>query len=248
MNRRKKMKKTVLIIATALFSSAILGGTKVFADEGGKYSSNGQITFEIDTDPTNPVDPTDPEKPVTPVDPTDPEKPVNPGTDGPLSIDYASSFLFGTQKISSNDKTYFAQPQAFKDGSTGPNYVQVTDKRGTLEGWALSVKQEAQFTTEENQTLEGATISFTNASLTSSMADEFKPTAQTKATLQPGQETPLVSAAKNQGIGTWIYRLGENADQAKESVQLFVPGKAVKLAKEYKTTLTWTLKSAPTND
>jgi hypothetical protein len=38
-------------------------------------------------------------KPVDPVDPTDPNGP-EPGTPGPLSIDYASSFDFGTQKIS----------------------------------------------------------------------------------------------------------------------------------------------------
>ncbi|WP_256869283.1 WxL domain-containing protein, partial [Enterococcus thailandicus] len=56
------------------------------------------------TDPTDPVDPTDP---------TDPEGP-NPGTNGPLSIDYASSLDFGVQKITSKDQIYFAASQKYK--------------------------------------------------------------------------------------------------------------------------------------
>ncbi|GAF13689.1 extracellular protein [Bacillus sp. JCM 19045] len=56
------------------------------------YRSNGSVEFVPNTDITPPVDPEnpDPENPVTPIDPTDPEGP-NPGTQGPLSIDYASS-------------------------------------------------------------------------------------------------------------------------------------------------------------
>ncbi|MEB5953235.1 WxL domain-containing protein, partial [Enterococcus innesii] len=71
-------------------------------------TSNGAITFEADPNPTNPVDPTDPEKPVDPVDPTDPDGP-NPGTNGPLSIDYASSLDFGVNKISNKNEVYYAR-------------------------------------------------------------------------------------------------------------------------------------------
>lgn len=76
-----------------ILSSIILPITAVAAE----YTSNGAIIFETDNDLTKPVDPTDPEKPVDPVDPTDPMGP-NPGTAGPLSIDFASSFQFGNQK------------------------------------------------------------------------------------------------------------------------------------------------------
>lgn len=66
------------------------------AEEPKEYRSNGLVEFIPNVDPTEPVDPEnpDPEKPVKPIDPTDPEGP-NPGTQGPLSIDYASSFDFG---------------------------------------------------------------------------------------------------------------------------------------------------------
>jgi len=137
------MKKSTTLLMGALLFSSILGVTSVHADdttEPANYTSNGVITFEPDKDPTKPVDPTDPTKPVDPVDPTKPDGPDD-GTEGPLSIDYASSFNFGTQKIITTDKDYYADIQTFKDGTTGPNYVQVTDKRGSQAGWNLSVTQ-----------------------------------------------------------------------------------------------------------
>ena len=130
------MKKLFLTAGILLMSTALLSTTVNAAT----YTSNGAITFEADPNPTKPVDPTDPEKPVDPVDPTDPDGP-NPGTAGPLSIDFASSFQFGNQLITSETKDYYAQLQEFAAGAAGPNYVQVTDKRGTQEGWSLSVVQ-----------------------------------------------------------------------------------------------------------
>lgn len=92
------MKKITLCLGTLLISSSILGATLVSAEEiNMTYKSNGAVTFEPNTDPVNPVDPTDPDEEVDPVDPTDPEGP-NPGTEGPLSIDYASSLDFGKNK------------------------------------------------------------------------------------------------------------------------------------------------------
>lgn len=98
------MKKTTLLTAGIILFSTLVGTSTVFAaDETASYETNGVIAFEADTDPTNPVDPTDPTSPVEPVDPTDPNGP-NPGTNGPLSIDFASSFQFGKQKITTVTK------------------------------------------------------------------------------------------------------------------------------------------------
>ena len=81
-------------VTTVCLSTFILGSlgmtSQTFAEDGGSYTSNGIVEFTPSEDPTNPVDPTDPTNPVDPIDPTDPEGP-NPGTNGPLSIDYASS-------------------------------------------------------------------------------------------------------------------------------------------------------------
>ena len=81
-----------------------------------EYRSNGLVEFIPNVDPTEPVDPEnpDPEKPVKPIDPTDPEGP-NPGTQGPLSIDYASSFVFGKNRISNKDQVYFARAQQYQE-------------------------------------------------------------------------------------------------------------------------------------
>ena len=100
--------------------------------EAQTYDSNAVVNFVPNQDVTPPVDPInpDPENPVTPIDPTNPNGP-NPGTAGPLSIDYASSLHFGENKISTKNEVYYAKAQAFTGGSEGPNYVQVTDNRGT---------------------------------------------------------------------------------------------------------------------
>lgn len=233
-------KKTLLIAGILLFSTTAFGVTASAAT----YTSNGAITFEADTNPTNPVDPVNPENPVTPVDPTDPDGP-QPGTAGPLSIDFASSFQFGTQLITSETKDYYAQLQTFADGTEGPNYVQVTDKRGTQEGWSLSVTQNGQFKTASGAELEGAVISVASGSANSVTDMQYAPTVAETATFVPDTEVSLVNAPVEKGMGTWVYRFGSDTTTGATAVKLTVPGKSVKLAQEYSTTLTWNLKNVP---
>lgn len=241
------MKKTVLAVVGIVGFSGVLATQQAFAEDiNVNYTSNGAITFEPDTDPTKPVNPTNPDEKVEPEDPTDPTGP-KPGTAGPLSIDYASSFQFGAQKITSDTKDYYAQIQTFKDGTTGPNYVQVTDKRGTQEGWTLSAVQNGQFKTAQNEELVGAALSIANAGVTSIVDVAYAPTPTAAHTFVPGTEVELVKAEDGKGMGTWVYRFGKDATEGATAVKLNVPGKAIKLAKEYRTTLTWTLKSVPTN-
>lgn len=234
------MKKILLTAGIVLISSAFLQTTAVAAE----YTSNGAITFEADNDPTKPVDPTDPEKPVDPVDPTDPDGP-NLGTAGPLSIDFASSFQFGNQKITSETMDYYAKLQEFTSGSAGPNYVQVTDKRGTQEGWSLSVIQNGQFKTAQNEVLAGASLSISYGTAISVTDMHYAPTVVENHTFVPDSEMNLVNAPVGKGMGTWIYRFGADASEGAKAVKLNVPGRSVKLAKEYRTTLTWNLKNVP---
>ncbi|MBP1039609.1 WxL domain-containing protein [Vagococcus sp. BWB3-3] len=243
------MKKTIGSIATAAILSSLVAATGVTAAE---YDTNGVINFTPDTSITLPIDPTnpDPEVPVSPIDPTDPEGP-NPGTAGPLSIDFASSYAFGEQVISTLNKVYYADIQEFTGDTTGPNYVQVTDKRGTLEGWKLSVKQNGQFATADDDILTGAQITLKKGGVTSNLASDtslIPGEVQSEVALKTtGEETVLVDAAVNQGAGTWIYRLGSNAEEGETGVELAVPGSTVKRAKEYRTTMTWILSSTPGN-
>lgn len=234
------MKKSFITMGIVILSSIILPITAVAAE----YTSNGAITFGTDNDPTKPVDPTDPEKPVDPVDSTDPTGP-NPGTAGPLSIDFASSFQFGNQKITSETMDYYAKLQEFTSSSAGPNYVQVTDKRGTQEGWSLSVVQQGQFKTAQNEVLEGASLSISSGTAISVTDKQYAPTVVEHHTFVPNSEMNLVNAPAGKGMGTWIYRFGADASEGATAVKLNIPGRSVKLAKEYRTTLTWYLKNVP---
>lgn len=140
--------KTIKLTTTSVLAVMALGAFASTASaQDVTYTTEGQVSYIPATKPTDPVDPSNPLVPVTPINPIDPTVPVIPGTPGPLSIDYISSFNFGEQEITSSDVTYHAAEQKFYNGTKGPNYVQVTDNRGTLAGWTLSVMQTAQFST-----------------------------------------------------------------------------------------------------
>lgn len=214
------------------------------ADEA-TYDSTGTITYTPSTDPTNPVDPTDPTQPASPENP-DGTLP-NPGTAGPLSIDFASSFDFGTQKITSSDMTYTAAAQKFADGTTGPNYVQVTDNRGTLAGWSLSVTQNAQFSTGSTGTgseLDGSQMILSKGHIVSASAAPADKYAAITA-LTPGvQSATILGATNDNGAGTNLLDFGD-ASNADTAVSLTVPGATTKLSQAYTTDLTWTLSDTP---
>ena len=245
------MKKVVLLTSTAILLSLAAGAGQAFAaEEGGTMPTNGTINFVAGEDPTDPTDPTDPG------DPIDPEEKPDP-VGGALSIDYASHFRFGEQKIATSDKTYYAELDNFidKDGNKfkDNNYVQVTDKRGTLAGWTLTVAQEGQFTTAEGKELTGAQIKIAKASLVAAVKDnsmdEYIPgTVESTITLTPdGAEKPAVTAETGKGAGTWVYRFGNDNTEAATAIELLVPGKTIKLAKQYTTKMNWTLASVPGN-
>lgn len=205
-----------------------------------------------DDSPVNPVDPLEPEVEVDPEN-----KPELPEDQGLLSIDFASSFNFGEQTISVQDKTYYAQPQRLlnTDGTVNeseerPNYVQISDRRSENErnGWQLAVTQKEQFHTQEGNELDGARLRFTNQQLaTAQGGEEPELLHEDLLTLVPGMKQPLLRATSDNGTGTWIYRFGDR-DTADESVALEVPSTTSPEAKVYSTTLTWELSSVPGND
>ncbi|PFJ14982.1 cell surface protein [Bacillus cereus] len=237
-----------LVMSTAFLTSLGLGTSGTFAAEQ-SYQSNAQIEFESTTDLTLPVDPgnPDPGNPVDPIDSTDPIGP-NIGTQGPLSIDYASSFQFGKQVITSQDMTYYAETQKFNGNPVeGPNYVQVTDNRGTEAGWTLSVTQDAQFESASQKTLDGAEIELMNANINTVSNSPIPSQVANNVTLTPTVQQPVVEATDGEGAGTYVYRFGTDAVTGAESVALHVPGKTTKYAEQYNTTLTWTLSDTPAN-
>lgn len=244
------MKKNHLFIASAALLSLTAFNvfapvTSAFADEQ-SLKTAADVTFKEDTDPTKPVDPTDP---TNPIDPTNPPTP----TSGPLSIDYASSFHFGEQKISAKDQTYNADFVDVTDstGTAGKrqNWVQITDKRGTNAGWTLTVKQEQQLTTTDASAkeLKGAEIKIMNAAPKTSSDNLSKAPSQapTEITLTVGSDVPVMAAKQDEGTGTWVDSFGDETNGNK-SIFLNVPGISEKVKDvTYSSDLTWTLSDTP---
>lgn len=148
---------------------------------------------------------------------------------GALSILSVPNFDFGTWEISPLNRTYSLQSDAS---------VAIADLRGTTSGWTLTVRQEAQLKTQQNEVLEGAQIMMKDGSVTPNNSASIPSQIQ----LIPGNTATVMSASGNSGSNliqaTW---------QAK-NVSLTVPGSTSKFATQYTSTLTWTLAEVPTND
>lgn len=248
-----KINQLLMTGLVLMSSGSLMNLSSVAYAADSSVNTTSDVTFKEDTDPVDPVDPVDPDNPVDPVDPVNPTK-------GPLSIDYASSFHFGEQKISAKDETYYAVFDKVK-GTAGttvdkPNWVQVTDKRGTNAGWKLQVQQGLQLTTGADATakeLKGAQITLTNATLkTTSDNKATSPAVSSKITLapgtkaddgtvQPGAAQDVMTATTNQGMGTWIDSFGDDST-GNQSISLNVPGASEKVKDgKYTTELTWLL-------
>ncbi|MEI1233329.1 WxL domain-containing protein, partial [Enterococcus mundtii] len=215
------------------------------------------VTFEPattlivgDLGPVSPVDPLDPEIEVEPEN-----KPELPEDQGQLSIDFVSSFNFGSQAISVQDKTYYAQPQRLlnEDGTVNeneerPNYVQISDRRLESErnGWELAVTQKEQFKGDQNQVLNGASLSLSNQQVITAQGGTVPGLQSVPCTLVPGNRRTLLKAQRSEGTGTWIYRFGDG-ETAGGSVALDVPRGANPEATTYSSTLIWELSAVPGN-
>ncbi|WP_206911332.1 hypothetical protein IGL98_001955 [Enterococcus sp. DIV0840] len=257
-------KKNAILTATGLLTGAsfLLGAPATFTetveDSNEEKSqvtikdpikSEAEISFEQnDTEITPPTGPGGEEI----------EKPGEGATGmvGPLTIDYITKINFGPVKVSGNKATYYAKLAEIKlkDISVPkkvPNYVQVTDNRGSNAGWQLQLKQDSQFQAKDTDNkvseLTGAELAFDNPTLKSAQkSNEFAPLG-IKQKLTPGAAAvTVVNATIGKGMGTWYYALGDTDEQAAKSVSLTIPGATAKLTNvAYKTVLTWTLVDGP---
>lgn len=200
--------------------------------------------------PPNPLDPLNPDLEVDPEN-----KPNLPEEQGQLSIDFISQFNFGTQSISTQDKTYYVNSQRLlnEDGTVNnteerPNFVQVSDRRPSNQrgGWELSLSQESQFSTSDGKELVGAQLQLANAELISPQKNSKPSFVETLQNLIPGVRQPLIIAEGDEGQGTWVYRFGDSTTGS-ESVKLQVPKGSNPNAESYSTTLNWELSAIPGN-
>ncbi|MGM0889236.1 MAG: WxL domain-containing protein [Bacillota bacterium] len=196
-----------------------------------------------------------PKNPINPEEEMDLEPIPNPGTDGPLSIDFAPDFDFSEQKISGDDEIYYSNllKTAGAEEADVPLFVQVTDKRGTNGGWKLSVKQNEEFKDSNDQVLAGAElgIHYVNANSVLEQNEntkgQFTPNTSVAEPISINGSKVVMEAVKGKGMGTWTAVFAdENFDDKKaKAVSLKVPGTSQKNADEtYNTTIEWTLTDA----
>lgn len=255
------MKNTIKVMSTMMLFSTVLGATTSFAkDEKDKATTTAEVKFIAGGGEGTEVPPTHPEKPGKPITPSFPGG--EHGEGGPLSIDFAPNFNFGEQKVSAKDEHYSASLQEAKDEAGEiilvPNYVQVTDVRGSMEGWELTVTQQGEFVSDKDHTLTGAKISLSKGAVASDMPEATLPENQVTDVVELTPEAPvkLMIAGTEKGMGTHTLRfgtLGDNSNEATQeeqakAVDLLVPHTTLQYADEsYKTTLEWNLVSGPGN-
>ncbi|MDB1690139.1 WxL domain-containing protein [Enterococcus casseliflavus] len=213
-------------------------------------NNDATIRAVYETKVVSPVDPLDPEVDALPENP-----PQIPESGGLLSIDFVSQFNFGSQTISVHDQTYYAKPQRLlnEDGTINeneerPNYVQISDRRpeNVRNGWTLAVTQKEQFKGEENQVLNGASLSLSNQKVLTVQGGKAPGLQSVPCTLVPGNQRTLLIAQGSEGTGTWIYRFGDG-EMAGKSVALDVSKGANPEATTYSSTLIWELGAVPGN-
>ena len=207
-------------------------------------SSKTSVGF---TKGTSAVDPVDPLDPVNPNPDPDPDGPT--GNIGPLTLDYAPRLDFGIHEVSSKTENY-------KATSMKP-YIQVTDRRGTFQGWTVTAYASPLINTSTSSPLIGADITFTNSKAERGFIASGSPDAlggapealETFKLPADGKEEgaiTVLSASYEQGIGTWIDKWLPNETEGaiNNSVTLKVPG-GVAQEGSYTGTIKWTLESTP---
>ncbi len=234
------MKKRRKLLVTGLFILVFFNNDRLIKAES--FESKGEVGF-LKNSTSPPI-----------VNPLDPDVELEIDTEGStseLSIDYASDLEFGSNQISTSDKTYYAAADVLVAKGSGkevlvPNFVQVTDNRGTKVGWTLSVTA-SDFTTGDGRILKGAYITFNHANTYDANSTGDAPTVEQSIALeQVGTPYPMMIAANGQGSATWgIYFAGGEDDTGDYSVTLSVPGESTKMADTYTSTLTWNLAETP---
>lgn len=219
--------KKIEVLGITLVSVALLGGagTTVLAAEGDTgATTKGTIIFKANDKVTPPV-----VAPVTPTDPTDPNKEGDKptGNTEPLRIDIAPNFHFGEFTVGTGVHT--------ASNTRLNSNLQVTDGRGTLAGWTVSVSKTAF--TNSGHTLP-ATFTLTSAevkngtNVTAALAGDIK----TAVTVDTASQ-PAFAANADEGGGTYF----KNFDGNKATLTFNTDTAKVG---EYQSTLTWTLTSA----
>lgn len=226
-----KKKMLSLVAVGALGLSAVIPAAHAAESEAG-------ITF---TSPNTAPDILNPDNPNEEAD----DDQINEGEItnevGVLTLDFVSNLEFGEHELSLTTDLFPAVNE------TTP-FAQVTDLRGTGEGWELRAEL-GDFTNEfGNVTLPGASINLNEGAASANTATEGlsdAPDVNSGITLVSGGETTNVTTAtpstteeNDQGMGTWLTTWNQN------NINLDIPD-TVATEGSHTATITWTLHDAP---
>ncbi|MDN3182586.1 WxL domain-containing protein [Enterococcus faecalis] len=207
----------------------------------GVQTSHAEIKSEADSKSTVKTVLGETTEPVPPVDPTDPENPnpdpENPGTGnkGKLTIDYVSKIDFGEQEIKEKEAIYNAK--------TEHPYVQVTDRRGTGDGWTLKASIDEFNNEDKTKILKGAELSLKNGNIKSTNGNVSEKPKGYDINLNKDLQV-IMQAGTDQGMGTWLDVFSGTKDD-NENVQLKVPAGSARNGQSYSSVIHWELTDAP---
>lgn len=267
----------LMSLGLVTFSAVALGAPLAQAADPVASTNADVKFVEDDTpiDPAKPevVDPTKPTEPGKEVDPGGEGNGGN-GTKS-FNINWVSNFKFGEIKIGSTTMSAFAAPTTlnWKDGSQATeglaNFLQVTDNRGTNAGWNVAVSGTPFYELDETNAptateLNGASITLNEAQIVGNTSTPEAANLAPVSVLSSGTDIlgtnapyTVLNADAGKGQGTWSLTWGADTDgttlkqtdgKATAGVQLSVPVTAQpKANKNYRSTLTWTLQTAPAN-
>ncbi|MGX7245765.1 WxL domain-containing protein [Enterococcus quebecensis] len=226
------MKKHTLVLASLALGLLTVGSLQLEAQAEKKSDANSITTIKMLPGDENAVHP--------PVDKDkDDEDEENEGTGnkGTLTIDRVPNIKFGDININGSDQVEYAK-------NSNP-YTQVTDVRGTSNGWALYVKAD-EFASDKNEKLTGAALTLNKGNVvTNSTGKTITPPIANNVTLTKQNQKIMTAAAKS-GEGTWMLSWKNLEQQEKnKNIQLSILAGTAKANTEYKTTIYWELQDAP---
>lgn len=196
----------------------------------------------VDEGPTKPVDP---ENPVEGSEPPNGAENKGTGNTGLLRLDYIPEvFSFGTAKAAVKDQVYQAKkPKNTDDAELNKQWVQVSDDRMTVDGWSLTAKMTAEFSSDTS-TLIGGYITLPEGKM-------YNTHTGATPVVDGSLKTGTVDLTTTEKI---IFAAQSASDAGKlistkvwdpEAVSLKVNGGTAKPNQIYKTTINWTITNTP---
>ena len=249
------MKKPFIYLLSAGLAVSMIANTGA-VEAVSTDSSNATVTFTTPTEAVLPVDPREPSENYPGIDL---ENEDNYGLDGNVTGNTGALTLDYISNINFEDGDTEAPEANVLNSTTLLPSLQVTDRRGTGEGWNVTAKA-GEFSLVEDDTntptLVGYEMSFTGAVANSENGDLLAPVTpnftlssnEAVATVASAAARTDASVTSAQGVGTWaIGWLAAEGEELNTNITLTVPQYEATEG-THSATIDWTLASGPADN